>query len=115
MGAPAYMVAAALHAVVAQRLVRKVCTDCAESYAPDANELAWLSAHIGDKAAARMSLKQGAGCGYCNMTGYRGRVAIYELLELDREQADAIRRNDLAQFARITAERRDYRHQRRRR
>jgi MSHA biogenesis protein MshE len=108
MGAPAYMVAAALHAVVAQRLVRKVCTDCAEGYVADANELAWLSAQVGDKAAAQMSLKRGAGCGYCNMTGYRSRVAIYELLEIDREQADAIRRNDLVQFARITAARRDY-------
>ena len=108
MGAPAYMVAAALHAVVAQRLVRKVCADCADSYVPDANELAWLRAQIGDKAAAQMPLKQGAGCGYCNMTGYRGRVAIYELLEIDGEQADAIRRNDLVQFARITAARRDY-------
>jgi MSHA biogenesis protein MshE len=108
MGAPAYMVAAALHAVVAQRLVRKVCADCADSYVPDANELAWLSTQIGDKAAAQMPLMQGSGCGYCNMTGYRGRVAIYELLEIDREQADAIRRNDLVQFARITAARRDY-------
>jgi MSHA biogenesis protein MshE len=108
MGAPAYMVAAALHAVVAQRLVRKVCSDCAESYVPDANELAWLSAQIGDKRAAQMSFKHGAGCGYCNMTGYRSRVAIYELLEIDREQADAIRRNDLVQFAHLTAARRDY-------
>jgi MSHA biogenesis protein MshE len=108
MGAPPYMVAAALHAVVAQRLVRKICVDCAESYTPDANELAWLSALIGDKAAAQMSLKQGSGCGYCNMTGYRSRVAIYELLELDSEQADSIRRNDLVQFARITSARRGY-------
>jgi MSHA biogenesis protein MshE len=108
MGAPAYMVAAALHAVVAQRLVRKICTDCAEGYVPDANELAWLSAQIGDKVAAHLSFKRGAGCGYCNMTGYRSRVAIYELLEIDREQADAIRRNDLVQFARLTAARRDY-------
>jgi MSHA biogenesis protein MshE len=42
------------------------------------------------------------------MTGYRGRVAIYELLELDRQQAEAIRRNDLVQFAHVTAGRRDY-------
>jgi MSHA biogenesis protein MshE len=108
MGAPAYMVAAALHAVVAQRLVRKVCTDCAESYLPDANERAWLSAQIGEKQTAQMSFKHGAGCGYCNMTGYRSRVAIYELLEIDREQADAIRRNDLVQFAQLTMARRDY-------
>jgi MSHA biogenesis protein MshE len=42
------------------------------------------------------------------MTGYRGRVAVYELLEIDREQADAIRRNDMIQFARIAAARTDF-------
>jgi MSHA biogenesis protein MshE len=58
--------------------------------------------------AARTQLKQGTGCGYCNLTGYRGRVAVYELLEIGREQADAIRRGDLTEFARTTAARRDY-------
>jgi MSHA biogenesis protein MshE len=108
MGAPAYMVAAAVHAVLAQRLVRKICADCIEDHVPDANEAAWLSAQVGEEAARQIALKHGAGCGYCNMTGYRGRVAIYELLELDREQADAIRRNDLTQFARLTAARGNY-------
>jgi MSHA biogenesis protein MshE len=108
MGAPAYMVAAAVHAVLAQRLVRRVCADCTEKYLPDANDLAWLSAQVGERAAAAMSFKHGLGCGYCHMTGYRGRVAIYELLELNRDQADAIRRNDLVQFARITTARNDY-------
>jgi general secretion pathway protein E/type IV pilus assembly protein PilB len=108
MGAPPYMVAAALHAVLAQRLVRRICADCAEPYTPDANELAWLRSQIGAGTASRVSLAKGAGCGYCNMTGYRGRIAIYELLEINREQADAIRRNDLAEFGRITAARRDY-------
>src|ERR1700722_9880370 len=49
MGAPAYMVAAAVHAVVAQRLVRRVCADCTEAYVPDANELAWLSTLAGER------------------------------------------------------------------
>jgi MSHA biogenesis protein MshE len=108
MGAPGYMVAAAVHAVLAQRLVRRICADCSEPYAPDDHERAWLCAQIGDSAAAGLQLQHGTGCGYCNMTGYRGRVAIYELLEINREQADAIRHNDMPQFARITAARRDY-------
>jgi len=108
MGAPAYMVAAAVHAVLAQRLVRRVCADCTNKYLPDANELAWLSAQVGEPAAAQMAFSHGLGCGYCNMSGYRGRVAIYELLELNRDQADAVRRNDLVQFAHITAARQDY-------
>jgi MSHA biogenesis protein MshE len=108
MGAPGYMVASAVHAVLAQRLVRRICADCTESHTPDEHERSWLCAQVGDLAAARLALQRGAGCGYCNMTGYRGRVAIYELLEIDRGQADAIRRNDLPQFARLTAARRDY-------
>jgi MSHA biogenesis protein MshE len=108
MGAPGYMVAAAVHAVLAQRLVRRICADCSEAHAPDEHERAWLCAQIGESATALLQLQHGVGCGYCNMTGYRGRVAIYELLEIDREQADAIRRSDLQQFARLTAARRDY-------
>jgi MSHA biogenesis protein MshE len=108
MGAPGYMVAAAVHAVLAQRLVRRICADCAEDHPPDAHEFAWLCAQVGETVAARAQLRQGAGCGYCNMTGYRGRVAVYELLEIGREQADAIRRGDLTEFARITAARHDY-------
>jgi len=102
MGAPGYMVAAAVHGVLAQRLVRRICVDCAEPLAPDEHELAWLAAHVGAPAAAGMRLQHGAGCSYCNMTGYRGRVAVYELLEIGRAQADAIRREDLVGFARLT-------------
>ena len=108
MGAPGYMVAAAVHAVLAQRLVRRICVDCAEPYEADEHEMAWLEAQIGDAEAARIGLRHGAGCSYCNMTGYRGRVAVYELLEIDREQAEAIRHGDLTGFARITAARRDF-------
>jgi MSHA biogenesis protein MshE len=109
MGAPGYMVAAAVHAVLAQRLVRKICADCAEPHAADEHEAAWLRAQVGEKVASLMSLKQGAGCSYCNMTGYKGRVAVYELLEIDHELADAIRRQDLTGFAKIAATRKGYR------
>ena len=47
-----------------------------------------------------MRFKAGAGCTYCNLSGYRGHVAVYEILELDRTLADAIRRGDLEGFAR---------------
>jgi len=107
MGAPPYMVAAALHAVLAQRLIRRICQECAEPHTPNEHELAWLRAQVKAGIVERMKFRQGLGCGYCNMTGYRGRVAVYELLEIDREQAEAIRRNDLSLFARLTSARRD--------
>jgi MSHA biogenesis protein MshE len=99
MGAAGFMIAAAVHGIVAQRLVRQVCSDCSQPHEPDAHELAWLRAQVGAERAAAIKFHIGAGCTYCNLSGYRGRVAIYELLEIDRTQADAIRRNDLIAFA----------------
>jgi MSHA biogenesis protein MshE len=100
MGAPGYMIAAAVNGVVAQRLVRRVCTDCAQPVTPTANELAWLATCRPGLALDRQRFVAGAGCTYCNLTGYRGRVAVYELLELDRRLADEVRRGDLEGFAR---------------
>jgi len=99
MGAAGFMIAAALHGIVAQRLVRQVCADCAQPCEPDAHQFAWLQAQVGPQRAAGIEFRAGAGCTYCNLSGYRGRVAIYELLEIDRPLADAIRRNDLIEFA----------------
>jgi len=50
----------------------------------------------------------GVGCTYCNLTGYRGRAAIYELLELDRSLADAVRRGDSMEFATAVRQRKDF-------
>jgi MSHA biogenesis protein MshE len=99
MGAAGYMIAAAVHGIVAQRLVRRVCENCAQETAPDAHQAAWLRAHVGAAKATAMHFKTGAGCTYCNLSGYRGRMAVYELLEIDRGLADAIRRSDLVAFA----------------
>jgi len=100
MGAPGYMIAAAVNGVIAQRLVRRVCTDCAHPVAPTPNELAWLATCRPGLAPDRQRFVAGAGCTYCNLTGYRGRVAVYELLEIDRRLADEVRRGDLEGFAR---------------
>jgi MSHA biogenesis protein MshE len=100
MGAPGYMIAAAVHGVVAQRLVRRVCTDCTQPAVPTANQLAWLASCRPDINPERQEFSEGSGCTYCNLTGYRGRVAVYEILEIDRALADAVRRGDLEGFAR---------------
>jgi MSHA biogenesis protein MshE len=100
MGAPGYMIAAAVNGVVAQRLVRRVCTDCAQPTTPTPNELAWLATCRPGLVLEKQQFLAGAGCTYCNLTGYRGRVAVYELLEIDRSLADEIRRGDLEGFAR---------------
>jgi MSHA biogenesis protein MshE len=109
MGGAGYMIATAVHAVVAQRLIRRVCDDCGEAVEPTPNQLAWLVSQVGEKAVRRMKFRAGTGCTYCHLTGYRGRTAIYELLEMDRELADLARRGDLEGFARVARTRDSYR------
>jgi MSHA biogenesis protein MshE len=107
MGAAGYMIAAAVHGIVAQRLVRRVCTNCAQETAPDEHQLAWLHAQVGAKSA-HMRFHAGAGCTYCNLSGYRGRAPVYELLEIDRGLADAIRRGDASAFGDLARNRPGY-------
>jgi MSHA biogenesis protein MshE len=108
MGAEGYLVAASLRAIIAQRLIRRVCNSCAVPYTPDAQETAWLYGTIG-AAAESLQLKHGPGCPRCQNTGYRGRIGVYELLEMDAAMADALRRNDSGAFARAAAEHPGYR------
>jgi MSHA biogenesis protein MshE len=100
MGAPGYMIAAAVHGIVAQRLVRRVCADCTQPAAPSVNQIAWLATCRPGLNLGPQKFMAGAGCTYCNLTGYRGRLAVYELLEFDRTLADAVGRGDLEGFAR---------------
>jgi MSHA biogenesis protein MshE len=100
MGAPGYMIAAAVHGIVAQRLVRRVCADCTQPATPTVNQIAWLAACRPGQNLGTQKFMAGTGCTYCNLTGYRGRVAVYELLEIDRTLADAVGRGDLEGFAR---------------
>jgi type IV pilus assembly protein PilB len=81
MGVEPFLISASLELVVAQRLVRRICPKCVETYDPTEDELLLLglSAHeIGDKQFYR-----GRGCGECNGTGYKGRKGIYETLRLN--------------------------------
>jgi type IV pilus assembly protein PilB len=82
MGVPRYLVGSAVALVMAQRLVRRVCARCKESYIADPEQLAPL----GDDAAllAGRRLWRGRGCLACKHTGYLGRTALFEVLELTR-------------------------------
>jgi type II secretory ATPase GspE/PulE/Tfp pilus assembly ATPase PilB-like protein len=82
MGVPRYLAGSAVSLVMAQRLVRKVCERCRETYVPDPDQLAVL----GEDAAALkgIPLARGRGCLTCKNTGYHGRTAVFEVLELTR-------------------------------
>ncbi|MGM0525360.1 MAG: GspE/PulE family protein [Pseudomonadota bacterium] len=97
MGAPSYLVAAALRGVLAQRLVRRVCDKCAEEK-PLEDDQAALLEHL-KKDSSNHSFKMGKGCQSCNHTGYKGRIGVFELLEMSRPMMDALRMNDTQRFA----------------
>ncbi|MGH8708051.1 MAG: GspE/PulE family protein, partial [Burkholderiales bacterium] len=97
MGAPAYMVATSVHAVVAQRLVRLNCETCNAEYRPDADESRWLAAELGADYAGHKYF-HGRGCSHCNGTGFAGRIGVYEMLEMTPDLARAVVARDPSAF-----------------
>lgn len=81
MGIEPFLVAAALNVVVAQRLCRRICKDCKEIDASVTPELI-VACGVSPASAAKIIVYKGKGCPTCNNTGYKGRVAIYEVLEI---------------------------------
>ncbi len=79
MGVEPFLVASAIIGVVAQRLVRRVCEHCAQNYKPTPAEAAWLE----DRKYPITHLVKGRGCSYCKKTGYRGRLAVHEVITFD--------------------------------
>jgi len=104
VGLEGYLVASALRAVVAQRLVRRICSRCSEPYTPEPREHMWLQAIAqrgGTEAvqsAADSPFSQGTGCSQCNNTGYRGRIGVFEYLEINDAMADSLRAADPIAF-----------------
>jgi type IV pilus assembly protein PilB len=85
MGIENFLVASSVTAVVSQRLVRRVCDNCRESYHPPVEEFAFLQAMGGEVPEA--GFVRGAGCNFCAHTGYLERIGVYELMPV----TDAIR------------------------
>ena len=86
MGVEYYLLASALKGVVAQRLMKKICPKCREKYTPTKDDLLILQEDVPE-------LWRGKGCDYCNGTGYKGRIAIHEILEIDGEVRQLISKN----------------------
>ena len=80
IGVEPFLVASAVNVAAAQRLVRRICKDCKESYRPTADELALFAPDPGPEA-----LYRGRGCKNCRNVGYAGRMALYEVFSVDAE------------------------------
>ncbi|QJQ05972.1 Flp pilus assembly complex ATPase component TadA [Undibacterium piscinae] len=100
MGVPRYMMGSSLQAVLAQRLVRVICESCRQLMPPIATEKEWLTAELGD-AVDQHQYHGGRGCGHCNGTGYRGRIGVYELLEMTAAVVEAAHHDDPAHFMKV--------------
>lgn len=86
IGVEPYLISTALNGVVSQRLVRKICSNCKTEYVPTANELAM----VGLTEEEGHTFYHGVGCPSCYNTGYRGRLAVFEILVMDKQIRGAV-------------------------
>ena len=80
IGVQPFLVASSVMGIMAQRLVRKVCPKCRQRYEPSATTLASIG--LRPELAKKANFMKGKGCAYCNKSGYRGRMGIYELMAM---------------------------------
>lgn len=83
MGIEPFNVASAVNLIVAQRLVRRICSDCKAEYKYDSDELAAMGIDLDE--AAQLTFYKGSGCDTCNDSGYKGRQGIYEVMAMTPE------------------------------
>lgn len=107
MGAKDYLVAASLRAVIAQRLLRRLCENCRTPYTLNVQQQAWLTSVLGPSAKPAQ-LQRGIGCAHCHHTGYRGRIAIFEFLEIDAQLAHLLTQGDVATFTQVAKQHPNY-------
>jgi type IV pilus assembly protein PilB len=103
MGVPTFLITATVEAILAQRLVRRVCTKCREEHMPSKEMLDDLELTAADLKGKRFF--RGSGCENCNNTGYKGRVGLFELMIMNNELRDLIMRNASTDDLRDAAER----------
>ena len=99
MGIEPYLLSSSMVGVVAQRLVRRICPKCKTSYRPDHNEMLLL------KLREPQPLYKGAGCQACNFTGYSKRIAIHEILQINKDMRELINRRATLDQMRAAASR----------
>jgi len=103
MGVEPFLITSTVRAVLAQRLVRKICSECKKEYKPSAGEL--LEFDISKEKIKGMKFYKGDGCQKCNSSGYKGRTGLYELLVVDDKIRDlVVKRESLASIRNAACE-----------
>jgi type IV pilus assembly protein PilB len=103
MGIPTFLITATLEAVLAQRLVRRICTQCRDPVPPDEESV--LEMGLTMKDVEGKSFFRGKGCDGCNNTGYKGRLGLFELMMMNDEMRDLVMANASTDEIRILARR----------
>ncbi|MEM6330425.1 MAG: ATPase, T2SS/T4P/T4SS family [Planctomycetota bacterium] len=102
MGVPTFLITATVESILAQRLVRRICTQCREEFSPSREVLDDLELTTSDIRGKKFY--RGAGCELCNNTGYKGRVGLFELMMMTSELRDRIMENGQTEELRRLAE-----------
>ncbi len=100
MGVESYLVATTVRTIIAQRLVRKICTSCITSYLPSEEEVVFFTNFFGDLFRTS-TFSHGTGCAYCNFTGYRGMIGVFEMLEMSAPMREYLRSRETNNFMRL--------------
>jgi type IV pilus assembly protein PilB len=101
IGVQPFLVASSVMGIMAQRLVRKVCPKCRQRYEPPPSTLHGLG--LRPEIAKKANFMKGKGCTYCNKTGYRGRMGIYELMNMTSQVRDMTFKGEATQNIRRVA------------
>jgi type IV pilus assembly protein PilB len=91
MGVPTFLITATVEAILAQRLVRRVCSQCREEVTPSEELLADLGKKVEEMVGKKVF--RGRGCEVCNNTGYKGRVGLFELMLMNDRLRDMVMTN----------------------
>jgi type IV pilus assembly protein PilB len=107
LGVESFLLTATIEAIVAQRLVRRICLKCKEQYVPTEEQLMELSLRPAD--VQNRTFFRGRGCDACNHSGYRGRMAIFEIMRMDDELRELVMQQASTNVLRVEARKRGMR------